>query len=54
MAQTTTSTQIKEQLDALRSATKEALKSRESARRYLIEAGMIKDKKQQGLHTSKR
>lgn len=36
---------IQQQIDAIEQATAEALKSKESARQFLIDAGIIKDDK---------
>ena len=43
MSEKETQQQIEEQLKALRKATTEAIKSKEAANRYLIEAGIITD-----------
>lgn len=46
MTEKETQQQIDEQLKALREATNEAIKSKEAANRYLIEAGIIMDIKE--------
>ncbi|MCY7421634.1 MAG: hypothetical protein LH478_07810 [Chitinophagaceae bacterium] len=46
MTEKETQQQIDEQLKALRKATNEAIKSKEAANRYLIEAGIITDTKE--------
>jgi hypothetical protein len=38
---------IQRQIEAIEQATAEALKSKESARQFLIDAGIIKDDKKQ-------
>jgi len=38
---------IQQQIEVIRQATAEALKSKESARQFLIDAGIIKDDKKQ-------
>ena len=40
-----TQKEIQEAIDAIRQASKEANKSKESARQFLIDAGIIKDDK---------
>ena len=42
-----TQKEIQEAIDAIRQASKEANKSKESARQFLIDAGIIKDDKKQ-------
>lgn len=37
---------INKQIEAIKKATEEALKSKESARKFLVDAGIIKDKKE--------
>ena len=46
MTEKETQQQIDEQLKALRKATNEAIKSKEAANKYLIEAGIIMDTKE--------
>ena len=43
---------INTQIEAIRIVTKEALKTKESARQFLIDAGIIKEKKEMATHNS--
>lgn len=45
-----TKKQIDEQVKAIKRATKEACQSKESARQFLIDAGIIKKKKMKKQH----
>jgi hypothetical protein len=43
---------INTQIETIRSVTQEALKTKESARQFLVDAGIIKDKKEPASHNS--
>ncbi|HEY4065223.1 MAG TPA: hypothetical protein VGM30_25155 [Puia sp.] len=45
---------IQQQIEAIRQATADALRSKESARQFLIDAGIIKDDKKQQSITPKK
>ena len=49
-----TQKEIQEAIDAVRQASKEARKSKESARQFLIDAGIIKDDKKQNSTPPKK
>jgi hypothetical protein len=49
-----TQKEIQETIDAIRQASKEARKSKESARQFLVDAGIIKDEKKQDSAPSKK
>jgi hypothetical protein len=42
-----TQTAINTQIEAIKQATQEALKSKESAHKFLVDAGIIKEKKEE-------
>ena len=45
---------IQQQIEAIRQASAEALKSKETARQFLIDAGIIKDKKSEKITPPKK
>ncbi len=42
---------IQTQIEVIKKATKEALKSKESALKFLVDAGIIREKKDDGIKT---
>jgi hypothetical protein len=52
-----TQTAVNTQIEAIKQATQDALKSKESAHKFLVDAGIIKEKKEENqkvTNTSKK